>query len=231
MTIKKTSFKERLGNFLMFTISFWTFFTISIVVTVIFGFFGFRYGWDIGIVATAIPVFSFATVFLSALSREIDLQAKDEVRKIEDKLKKEGDTDKTILTWELGRKVLESYLERDLRHVKWIFMWTVLVIFVGFGIIIYGIINAYNGNVNISTNLLTVSTGLLIQFIGASFLLVYRSTSKQAKDYVGVLERINAVGMSVQILDSISSEREILKDETKAELSKKLLDLYAVSAK
>lgn len=41
-----------------------------------------------------------------------------------------------------------------------------------------------------------------------------------------VLERINAVGMSVQILDTISMEESKLQDQTKADLAKKLLELY-----
>ena len=49
---------------------------------------------------------------------------------------------------------------------------------------------------------------------------------QQAKDYVNVLERINAVGMSVQILESIQQDQSMLKDEAKAELAKKLLELY-----
>jgi len=50
----------------------------------------------------------------------------------------------------------------------------------------------------------------------------------QTKDYVNVLERINAVGMSVQIIETISDENLKLKEETKAELARKLLELYSV---
>ncbi|MEZ8918368.1 hypothetical protein AB6D98_23105 [Vibrio lentus] len=45
----------------------------------------------------------------------------------------------------------------------------------------------------------------------------------QAKEYVAILERINAVGMSVQVLDKIEESNTILKDQTIAELSKQLL--------
>ncbi len=40
---------------------------------------------------------------------------------------------------------------------------------------------------------------------------------------MSVLERINSVGMAVQILDSISGEHEDLKNKTRAEIVKMLL--------
>jgi hypothetical protein len=49
---------------------------------------------------------------------------------------------------------------------------------------------------------------------------------EQAQNYVTVLERINAVGMSVQILDSIEATEVRLRNHTKADLAKKLLSMY-----
>ena len=46
------------------------------------------------------------------------------------------------------------------------------------------------------------------------------------KAFVTVLERINAVGMSVQIIETIKDSHLQLTEETKAEFSKKLIDLY-----
>ena len=73
--------------------------------------------------------------------------------------------------------------------------------------------------------LVTVA-GLLINFMGASFLVLYKSVMSQAKDFVNVLERINAVGMSVQIADNIEKD-PTLKDATRAEIAKLLLTLYS----
>lgn len=95
----------------------------------------------------------------------------------------------------------------------------------GFGIIIYGIYYVYSGNLNAS--IVTISSGLIIEFIGGSFLIIYKSTMQQAKEYVNVLERINAVGMSVQILGSIRSEDSKLQDQTRADIAKQLLELYS----
>ena len=48
----------------------------------------------------------------------------------------------------------------------------------------------------------------------------------QAQDYMGIIERINAVGMSVQILDNMSDTSAELKDKTTSDIAQKLLDLY-----
>ena len=130
--------------------------------------------------------------------------------------------------WELARVKLENYLNRNLLQVRWIFIWTVIVMIGGFGIIGFGIMKAYDPSSNIGANIITTCTGLLIEFLGATFLIIYKSTIKQAKDYVTVLERINAVGMSVQILDSISKTELKLQDQTKAEIAKRLLELYSI---
>jgi hypothetical protein len=153
-----------------------------------------------------------------------ETEAKAEIKKVEEKIKE--NPNETTAAWELGRIKLESYLNRNLTQVQWIFIWTVIVMIAGFVILGYGILKVYNGDANLSAGILTTITGLVIEFIGASFLLIYKSTMQQAKEYVTVLERINAVGMSVQILDTISKEESKLQDQTKADLAKKLLELY-----
>lgn len=153
-----------------------------------------------------------------------ETEAKAEIKQVEEKIK--NNPNETTAAWELGRIKLESYLSRNLTQIRWIFIWTVIVMITGFGIIGFGIIKVYNGNINLNIGILTTITGLIIEFIGASFLIIYKSTMGQAKDYVTVLERINAVGMSVQILESISKEESKLQDQTKADLAKKLLELY-----
>jgi hypothetical protein len=75
-------------------------------------------------------------------------------------------------------------------------------------------------------SVLSAVSGILISFLGGSFMLIYRSTMAQAKDYVAMLERINAVGMSLQVIDSISDKSEIKRDEMKAQIAKDLLSLY-----
>jgi hypothetical protein len=53
--------------------------------------------------------------------------------------------------------------------------------------------------------------------------VIYKSTLQQASSYMDILDRINSVGMAVQIVDSISGTADNLKNETRAELVKLLL--------
>ncbi|RXK81263.1 hypothetical protein ESB13_20215 [Filimonas effusa] len=148
-------------------------------------------------------------------------EAAVEIKKVEDKIK-----ESPTKSWELGRMKLESYLNRNLKQVQSIFVWTVIVMLFGFAVIWYGIIKLYQGGGSVDAAMLTTVSGLIIEVIGGSFLLIYKSTMKQAKEYVTVLERINAVGMSVQILDSISQNESKLQDQARAEIAKQLLELY-----
>ena len=128
--------------------------------------------------------------------------------------------------WDLARIKLESYLNRNLIHVRWIFILVLVIMMVGFGIIIFGILKVYESPEALNPSIVVTCSGILVEFIAATFLLIYKSTMRQAQNYVNVLERINAVGMSVQILESINSADPELKERTKSELVKELLSLY-----
>jgi hypothetical protein len=65
----------------------------------------------------------------------------------------------------------------------------------------------------------------LVEFIAATFLVIYRSTMDQARSYVAMLEKINAVGMSIQILDKIKTGET---DKFRAQLAMELLFLYGL---
>jgi hypothetical protein len=56
---------------------------------------------------------------------------------------------------------------------------------------------------------------------------IYRSILAQSKDYVTVLERINAVGMAVQVINNIPDRSADRRDAAMADLANKLLGLYA----
>ena len=77
---------------------------------------------------------------------------------------------------------------------------------------------------------MAVGSGIITEFIGVTFMAIYRSTLRQANAYMSVLERINAVGMAVQILDAIGNEEPKLKDATRAEVAKLLLQVQVPEA-
>ena len=155
-------------------------------------------------------------------------EAKEEIKRVEEKIKK--NPNEPTAAWELARIKLENYLNRNLSQIQWIFIWTVITMIIGFIIIAYGILKTYEPTTNLNSNIITIATGLLVEFIGATFLVIYKSTIQQAKEYMNVLERINAVGMSVQILESISKDEIKLQDQTRAEIAKQLLTLYSIKA-
>jgi hypothetical protein len=101
--------------------------------------------------------------------------------------------------------------------------------FCGFGFVMYGLFQASQNPDKLPVSIVASASGVLISFIGGSFLLIYRSILAQSKEYVTVLERINAVGMAVQVIASIPEASAELKSQTKAELAKQLLSLYATS--
>ncbi len=163
---------------------------------------------------------------ISGFQRAIaDKEFQEEIDAVKERVR-EHPTE-THAAWELARIKLESYLNRNLNQIRWIFIWTVFIMIIGFIIIGFGILKVYASPDNFEPSIVVTCSGILVELIGTTFLIIYKSTMSQAKDYVNILERINAVGMSVQILENISSKREEIKDQTKAELAKQLLSLYS----
>jgi hypothetical protein len=135
----------------------------------------------------------------------------------------EREPDKVRPVWDLSRVQLELYITRNLAQVRNIFWITVAVMAAGFGLVVYGIYRAFDSRLEVA--ILTAATGVITQTIGATFLLIYRSTMSQANDYVDTLERINAVGMAVQIVDLIPDENKELKNKARVDLVKLILAL------
>lgn len=133
----------------------------------------------------------------------------------------------TQIAWELARVKLESYLNRNLSQVRSIFWLTVTVMMVGFILISVGVYEAFVDMANFNASILAAVSGVIVSFIGGTFLVLYKATMEQAKDYVTILERINAVGMSVQILDTINDNSVNLKEQTTADVAKQLLSMYS----
>lgn len=138
--------------------------------------------------------------------------------------------------WDLARKTLEHYLNRNLEQVQFIFYLTTGISLIGFVIIAIGIWIGFNNpshSKDLSLSYLTTGSGILIEIISTTFLLIYRSAMVQAESHVRILERINVVGMSVHILDGIDMSSKLkddamtLKDRTRADMASSLLLAYS----
>ena len=148
----------------------------------------------------------------------------------------QNEPEKVEPVWELGRAKLELYFDRNLSQINYIFWLSVIVMIVGFSFILYGISQtlvpvssqAINATHTPSSSTITPAivgsvAGVITEFIGATFLFIYRSTIQQAASHIKTLERINSVGMAMKILDTISNESKELQDKTKAEMVRMLL--------
>jgi hypothetical protein len=135
--------------------------------------------------------------------------------------------DKPQLAWDLARTKLENYLDRNLGQLQSIFWLTLLVMAMGFAVVLFGLYRAYDAPATFPLAIVSSASGVIMSFVGGSFLLIYRSVLAQTRGYVSVLERINAVGMAVQVLGTIADERRGLRDESTAMLAKQLIDLYS----
>lgn len=127
--------------------------------------------------------------------------------------------------WDLARVTLEAYFSRNLNQITAIFRLSVVVMLVGFGIIVWGITQAVKFPDAIVASAIATGAGIITEFIGATFLFVYRSAIEQAINYSKTLERINSVGMAVKILDTMPDEAkpDDLKSKTKANLVELLI--------
>lgn len=131
----------------------------------------------------------------------------------------------TQAAWVLAKVNLENYLNRNLQHIRWIFSLTLFVMFSGFAIIGYGVFQVYHSPEYFKPSIVVTVSGVIVEFIAATFLIIYKSTMDQARSYVTMLEKINAVGMSLQILDSLKAED---RDKYRVQIALELLSLYSM---
>ena len=178
--------------------------------------------WLITVIMLGIIGASMASAYQSMMANRARRQ---NIQSVEQSLR--DNPGRPQLAWDLARTKLESYLDRNLSQVRSIYVLTVLVMIVGFSIVMYGLFQVSQSQEKLSVSIVASASGVLISFIGGSFLLIYKSILSQSTGYVTVLERINAVGMAVQVIFSIPEETVDLQSKTKAELAKQLLSLYA----
>jgi hypothetical protein len=173
----------------------------------------------IGVLAAAV---TFAISILSGYRTAIRgrQEARERIDRIEVKAEKEPE--KVKFAWELASAKLEAYFDRNLMQVFLIFVVAIFAMLVGFGFVLWGVWLAIK-TPGQNTAWIAAISGIITEFIGVTFMVIYRSTMSQANAFMQVLERINTVGMAVQILDSIPEADAQLKNSTRAELVTLLL--------
>jgi len=133
--------------------------------------------------------------------------------------------DKVKPIWDVARFTLEKYINRNQQQINLIFSLSLSVMIVSFIIIIIGVYIALKYPDSFSIAILTTAVGVITEFIGATFLIVFKSTLQQASDYSKTLERIATIGVAVQILDTLVDDPKTgnMKSKTKSEVVKLLI--------
>lgn len=157
-------------------------------------------------------------------SSDAERAARQRIANIEVKAEKEPA--KAKFAWELASAKLEAYFDRNLTQVLMIFTVAIFAMLVGFGFVLWGVWLAIK-TPGQNTSWIAAISGIITEFIGVTFMVIYRSTMSQANAFMQVLERINTVGMAVQILDSIPDAEAQLKNATRADLVRLLLSSKA----
>lgn len=135
----------------------------------------------------------------------------------------EANPERVRFAWEVARVKLEAYFDRNLIQVNLVFWVAVFVMAVGFGFVLAGVVLSFHQPTLTPTSLVAAISGIITQFIGATFMVIYRSTMAQANEFMVVLDRINSVGMAVQVLDSIPESEGELKNATRAQIVELLI--------
>jgi hypothetical protein len=168
-------------------------------------------------VVTAVAVLLMYLVYQRTAARS-EVQSQQKITNAESRV--EAEPERAKPAWDLARVTLEAYFNRNLSQIASIFWLSVVVMLLGFSVLLYGVLSAINYPEHIKPSALATLSGIVTEFIGATFLFIYRSTITQAVNYSKTLERINSVGMAMQILDTMpdGAPEEDLKSKTKARL-------------
>lgn len=182
--------------------------------------------------AIILGIVSFIVLVICSLilsrnsSKELSNKLEKDIQTTRDEIK--ARPSEVLPVWDLAYKTLQQYFARNLSQVKNIFWLSVAVMTVGFFLIVWIILAPVFTEKNVELNKIGIIAGIITEFIGATFLFIYKSTINQALQHSKSLENINSVGMSIKILESI--ERSDLNqdkiDEAKIEVSKALINVH-----
>jgi hypothetical protein len=146
---------------------------------------------------TAISSYYFGTLASTAREEENSQLVEDATNRL---IEASGET---RAAWELARVTLEKHFNRNLSQTNSIYYLSLCVMLIGFGVLIAGLIQSTNSDRGPLRTYIPIAAGVIIQFIGATFLVLYKSMSQQTVNYTNLLARINTVGMALQIIETL----------------------------
>lgn len=130
--------------------------------------------------------------------------------------------------WDLANYTLQKYYNKNLSQVNSIYKLSIIVMSMGFLLIISILIATIYFQIEVRLESIGIIAGIITEFIGATFLFIYKSTIRQALQHSKSLEDINKVGMSIKIIESITenaTNKEKI-DNAKIKIAKKLITTH-----
>jgi len=121
---------------------------------------------------------------------------------------------------------LDSYLDLNIAQIRTIFITSLIVMVFGFLLIIIAIVLALLNPTQITPAVVAGVGGVITEFIGATFLLMYRSAIEHSGRYIQTLDKASSAEQSIIILDKIDAQNDAERNkisETKTEIAKLLL--------
>ena len=175
--------------------------------------------------------FSFALTARLYFGSRREQEKRIEQRVVQAENKAQAEPEKAKYAWDAARINLEAYFERNRLQVAQVFVIAVIVMSIGFILVCFGVYLAMTRTETIKPALVAGISGIITQFIGATFMVIYRSTMTQANEFMVILERINTVGMAIQVLGLIPESETTLKNESRAKIVELLLSANITTAK
>jgi O-antigen/teichoic acid export membrane protein len=139
----------------------------------------------------------------------------------------EAHPDKAKPAWDLASAKLEEYVARNLSHVAWIFVLVLVVMAIGFVLIGWGVFRVFATEA-LAPSVVAAASGIVVEFIAATFLLIYRSTMQQARSMLRCWNASMRLAWQRSFW-SLSKTPTRRSRQAKADLARSLLSMYGQS--
>ena len=124
-----------------------------------------------------------------------------------------------------AKLLLVDYLKTNLSQITYTFWLSVFVMIFGFGILVWGISKVFNSPDSILSAAIVSGAGVITEFIGVTFLFIYRATQMRAEQYFKTVERISTSEIVEEILENLPEE---LANKVKANVAESMVkDIYS----
>jgi hypothetical protein len=131
-------------------------------------------------------------------------------------------TDELAPGYVVAASQLQGYIESNRGQINSIYRLSMIVMAVGFIFILFAIILALVNPTTYAAPLVAGTGGVISVFIGATFLLLYRSAVEQAQQYIFTLDKQSSVSIALKIIDEVKDgDKE--KDAARIEIAKLLI--------